>query len=100
MIALQQRQTLLALISEACKAGARLHKACAVVGLAARTVQRWLHPCAAAGERTTLQQRTPHVPANKFTQAERQAAMDTLSSNAFKDLPPSQIVPRLADMGT
>ena len=40
MIALQQRQTLLALIAQACQAGARLHKACAVVGLAARTVQR------------------------------------------------------------
>jgi transposase InsO family protein len=34
-----------------------------------------------------------------FTEAERQTAMDTLSSNDFKDLPPSQIVPRLADLG-
>ena len=100
MITLQQRQTLLALIGQACQAGARLHKACAVVGLAARTVQRWVHPSAALGDRRTPEQRTPHVPANKFTDAERQAAMDTLSSNAFKDLPPSQIVPCLADLGT
>ena len=99
MITLQQRQTLLSLIQQACQAGARLHKACAVVGLAARTVQRWLQPAAVAADRRTSQQRTPHVPANKFTDAERQAAMDTLSSNAFKDLPPSQIVPRLADLG-
>jgi putative transposase len=47
MIALQQRQTLLTLIGEACQGGARLQKACAVEGLAARTVQRWLHPAAA-----------------------------------------------------
>lgn len=71
-----------------------------MVGLAARTVQRWLHPAVALGDRRTPEQRTPHVPANKFTQAERQAAVDILSSNAFKDLPPSQIVPRLADLGT
>ena len=63
MIALQQRQTLLALIGQACQAGARLHKACVVVGSAARTVQRWLHPAAAAGDRRTPEQRTPHVPA-------------------------------------
>ena len=99
MIPLPQRQTLLALIAQACLAGARLHKACAVLGLAARTVQRWLHPGAAAGDRRTSEQRTPHVPANKFTDAEQQAAMDALSSSAFKDLPPSQIVPRLADLG-
>jgi transposase InsO family protein len=100
MIALQQRQTLLALIGQACQGDARLHKACAVVGLAARTVQRWLHPAAALGDRRTPEQRTPHVLANKFTEAKRQVAMDILSSNAFKDLPPSQIVPRLADLGT
>lgn len=99
MIALQQRQILLALIEQACLAGARLRKACAVVGLATRTVQRWLLPAAAVGDRRTPALRTPHVPANKFTDVERQVAMDTLSSNEFKDLPPSQIVPRLADLG-
>ena len=100
MITLQQRQTLLGLIQEACQAGARLRKACAVVGLAARTVQRWLLPGSAAGDRRASPQRTPHVPANKFTDAEQLAAMETLSSNEFKDLPPSQIVPRLADRGS
>lgn len=43
--------------------------------------------------------RTSHVPANKFSQAEQQAAMQAMSSSMFKDLPPCQIVPRLADMG-
>ena len=42
MSTLAQRTTVLQLIDEACKAGARLHKACAVIGLAARTVQRWV----------------------------------------------------------
>ena len=99
MISLSQRHTLLGLINQACLAGARLSKACAVVGLAARTVQRWLHPTAVVGDRRTPEQRTPYVPANKFTDTERQTALDTLSSQAFKDLPPSQVVPRLADLG-
>lgn len=99
MTTLSQRQTLLSFIQQACLAGARLHKACAVVGLATRTVQRWLHPAVAMGDRRTSQQRTQHTPANKFTDAEQKTAMDTLASNAFKDLPPSQIVPRLADQG-
>ena len=86
MIALQQRQTLLALIGRACRASARLHKACVVVGLAARAIQRWLHPAAAAGDRRTSEQRTPHVPANKFTEAARQTATDTLSSNALQPI--------------
>ena len=42
MSTLAQRATVLELISQACSAGARLHKACAVIGLAARTVQRWV----------------------------------------------------------
>jgi transposase-like protein len=37
-----QRATVLELIAEACNAGARLHRACEIIGLAARTVQRWV----------------------------------------------------------
>lgn len=44
MIALQQRQTLLALIRQACDAGARLAMACRQIGLSARSVQRWGNP--------------------------------------------------------
>ena len=38
-------------------------------------------------------------PTNKLREDERQAVMDKLNSEAFKDLPPSQIVPHLADSG-
>ena len=37
----QQRQSLLTLIGQCCDSGARLKKACALIGLDARTVQRW-----------------------------------------------------------
>jgi putative transposase len=39
---------------------------------------------------------TPH---NKLTPRERQSVLDTVNSQEYKDLPPSQIVPRLADQG-
>ena len=98
MICTEQRQTLLGLIQQACNTGARLHKACALIGLAARTVQRWLlpqHDC----DGRAADRRAYTWPANKLSDAERSAALGVLNSAQFKDLPPSQIVPRLADKG-
>ncbi len=39
------------------------------------------------------------VPHNKRTEQEVKNLLDTINSDEFKDLPPSQIVPRLADRG-
>lgn len=39
------------------------------------------------------------TPTNKLTPIERDAVMTIINSAEFKDLPPSQIVPRLADQG-
>lgn len=99
MIALPQRQTLLGWIDEACAAGARLARACEIVGLSARCVQRWLRPEAEQGDRRESGKRRAVEPANKLSQEEREAVMRTLNSDEFKDLPPSQIVPRLSDRG-
>lgn len=99
MSSLPQRQTLLPLIREACDRGARLASACRQIGLTARTVQRWLRPEAYAGDHRVASQRVAPVPANKYSDSDRQAALTLLNSDAFKDLPPSQIVPRLADQG-
>ena len=99
MTCTEQRQILLPLIQRAMQDGARLHNACAQIGLSARTVQRWLGPCAGAGDRRARTLRAKAAPPNKLSLAERDAAMRVLNSDAFKDLPPSQIVPRLADAG-
>jgi Homeodomain-like domain len=107
MNGLAQRQSLLDLVGQACKDGARLHRACAVMGLAARTVQRWLSQGQASagqnalhcGDRRTPDKRIHNCPPNKLSDTERQAAMEVLNSDEYKDLPPSQIVPRLADQG-
>ena len=86
------------LINEACAAGARLDKVCQIVALSPRTVQRWQLPdevppdgrkAAAAGR----------VPANKLTETERGEILATANQVEYAHLPPSQIVPKLADAG-
>ena len=99
MSTLTQRQTLMELIDQACTAGARLVRVCEIVGLSARSVQRWLRPEASQGDRRESGKRHAVSPANKLSQTERDAVMRTLNSEEFKDLPPSQVVPRLSDQG-
>ena len=93
MSSTEQRQILLPLIERAMQGGARLHNACAQIGLSARTVQHWLYPCATAGDRRVNTLRAKAASPNKLGPVERDTAMRALNSSAFKDLPPSQIVP-------
>lgn len=95
----EQRQSLLRLIQEACTAGARLRRACVLIGLSERTVQRWLHPQSAGADRCVAGLHVRPEPANKLSPAEREEALQVLNGDAFKNLPPSQIVPCLADQG-
>ena len=99
MTTTEQRLVLLPLVEEALSSGARLQKACDQIGLSQRTVQRWRHPGAFEGDRRVKSLRIPCTPKNKLTELESDAAMSLLNSDEFKDLPPSQIVPRLADQG-
>ncbi|MDZ7811665.1 MAG: hypothetical protein U5L74_00455 [Ideonella sp.] len=99
MIPLAQRQTLLGLIQAACTSGARLAQACKIVGLSTRSVQRWLHPDGADGDQRESGKRKAVEPANKLSAQECADVMATLNSEEFKDLPPSQVVPRLSDQG-
>jgi transposase InsO family protein len=95
----QQRKDLLELIEQACTGGARLKRACAQIGLSERTVQRWQHPDGQGGDRRVSGLHERAEPPNKLSAFERQAAMALLNGEEFKNLPPSQIVPRLADQG-
>jgi len=97
MISVPDRQLAASLIQEAVEAGARERLACEELGLSQRTLQRWRQngfygdgrPCA---ERPT--------PAHKLTEEEEQRILDVIHHQDFKSLPPSQIVPALADQGT
>lgn len=99
MTTCEQRQSLLALIEQARQGGARQRQACELIGLDARTVQRWNSARGHKGDLRTGDKRRASVPVNKLSDAERTAALDILNSDQFKDLTPSQIVPRLADQG-
>jgi transposase InsO family protein len=89
------------LIEEAVTAGARRCKACAVLEIDVRTLQRWQK---ALKERDDLADRrkaanAERTPANKLSDAEREAILAICNEPEYQSLPPSQIVPRLTDAG-
>jgi transposase InsO family protein len=82
------------LVEEAVAGGARLSKACEVIGLPARTLQRWVH------SPVDGRKGPRRAPANKLTQRERDKVVAVATSPEFCDMSPKQIVPLLADRGT
>ncbi len=96
MTVLEERQQLLELLAEATAAGARQESACAVLGLNPRTVQRWQEDGTVRPDQRPLRQ---YEPPHKLTEAERAEVLAVANSPEFGHLPPSQIVPRLADQG-
>jgi transposase InsO family protein len=86
---------ILGLVNEAVAAGARRERACLQLGLTERSMQRWLR--ADIGDDGRAGPRT--VPANAFTPAERASVLEVVNSPEYRDLPPKQVVPRLADEG-
>jgi transposase InsO family protein len=98
---LEDRQIAIELIDEAVTAGARRFKACDVLEIDVRTLQRWKK---ALAEQQGLADRRKaagemRVPANKLSEQERGAILEVCNQPEYKSLPPSQIVPRLADNG-
>lgn len=83
------------LIAQACKAGARKHKACELLGLTIRTLERWEKVNGVDDKRKLTQ----HIPANKLTQEQRDMVLQTANSADYQNLPPCKIVPLLADKG-
>lgn len=86
---------ILGLIDEAVEGGARQAKACEIVGVDPRTVQRWRS--SGVGEDGRAGPR--REPWNKLTVEERNRLLAVLNAPDHRDLSPKQIVPRLADAG-
>ena len=95
MTGLSERDQVIGLVSEAMTAGARQDRACAAISLSARTMQRWQCDVARGDQRPLRVQ----APPNKLSALERQRLLAIANSVEFGHLPPSQIVPRLADRG-
>lgn len=79
---------------EAVKNGARKNRACEVLGINLRTVERWEHipEDRRCGPKM--------MPTNALTPEERQKVLDIANSPKYANLPPCKIVPMLADEGT
>lgn len=82
-------------IDEAVRAGARLDRACEIMNMTARTIERWKK----RGGGDDLRAGPRREPKNKLSSAERRRMLEVVNSPEFCDLPPNQIVPRLADLG-
>lgn len=83
------------LIDEAAASGARRHKACAVLGISCRTLRRWRKADSLMDGRKHAVRACAHA----LTTDEKEKIVELCNSEAFRSLPPSQIVPRLADRG-
>ena len=74
------------------EAGARRETACKVVGLCARTLERWR-----GGHVEDMRHGPRSAPANKFTDEERAAVLQVINEPSYRDRSPNVIVPLLAD---
>jgi putative transposase len=86
---------ILAAVAQAQAQGARLTKVCEMVGLSARSVERWR----AQPDGEDARRGPRHRPGNALTPHEQARVMDVMTSPEYGGLSPKQIVPRLADQG-
>jgi len=101
MISPADRQMVLDLVDEAVEAGARQARACEILALTCRTLRRWKKQLK---EERKLEDRrktaaNQRIPPNKLTEEERKQIINICNQEEYKSLPPSQIVPILADKG-
>ncbi len=89
---------MVALIDEAHASGARVSPICTLLGFSPRTLQRWRRQGGVKvdGRKEAAKSR---VPANKISKQERKLILDIANQPQYADMPPSQIVPVLADLG-
>lgn len=85
------------LIQEANQNGARLAKACQVLHISVRTYERWVVDGGVKVDQRPLTKR--QTPKNKLSREERDEIITVVKQAEFTDLPPTQIVPKLADKG-
>lgn len=70
--------------------------ACEELGISQRTLQRWRSQGVREDGRHHAKRQPP---ANKLSESEEQQIIKVVNQPEYKSLPPSQIVPRLADQG-
>ena len=97
MTSLPDRQQIVALIQEAQRHGARLAKACRVIGISIRTYQRWTASGEVATDRRPDAERP--MPHNKLSAEEQQAILALCNAPDYRSRPPAFMVADQADQG-
>lgn len=95
MISHSERHKIVKLIRGAKRRGSRLSEACKVIGISSRTFQRWTQNGKIKRDMRPFAQRPE--PKNKLSPEEKNMVLQTCYSEKYGSLPPSQIVPMLAD---
>jgi len=95
LIQFLDRKKAVVLIEEAISKGARMHKACKLLEITLRTFERWKDPDGSVRKDQRLN--PGHIPKNKLTPEERIQIISILNSKKYTDLPPHQIIPKMAD---
>lgn len=87
------KQMAIELIDEAVAAGACQRAACELLGIDNRTLRRWRAADTFADRRKGADKHCPHA----LGDVDKQRILDTCNQPDYRSLPPTQIVPRLAD---
>jgi len=101
LIVPEDRHIAIDLIDEAVTAGARCAEASGVLEINVRTLQRWKKTLRSSADLADQRKVSAanRTPANKLSDEEREVILTLCNQAEYKSLPPSQIVPRLADTG-
>ncbi len=95
MIGSAKRSQVIQLIDDACKSDTRKRKACEILNISVRTLERWEKENGTEDRRKMI----TRIPANKLTKEQREMVITTANNVVYRDLPPCKIVPLLADQG-
>jgi len=92
-VSAEDRKECLELVREAHASGASKASACELIGIDVRTFERW------QTKPKDLRCGPLTAPSNALTAEERATVLRHANSEEFANLPPGQIVPKLADLG-
>ncbi|AVL70594.1 hypothetical protein CEQ07_03585 [Oligella urethralis] len=96
LIPAETKQIAVTLVNEAVQSGARRQAACDILGISCRNLRRWEQ---AEDLHDKRQQPGKRTYSHALTKAEKALIITTCNQPEYRHLPPSQIVPKLADKG-
>ena len=94
---MKNRCVLVDVINDAIASGARKKPACKEANISLPTFNSWI-----SNNKINIDRRSTCIrpePKNKLSKEERQQIIETCNDDKYASLPPSQIVPKLADEG-